>query len=271
MNAIRRMDIDPSFGPMAGGVALLEAPGPFGGLYNEARAREGRILDDRQVSRLPQAPERPHRAEWQVRARSAQRLVEHPGRSGRSLRVLDVGCGNGWLSALLARQGHAVLGIDRHLPELQQAARVFGDGPRFALADLFHPALDGLRFDVVLFAASFQYFADARATLRRARALAPSGEVHVMDTMLYPDADAAAAASARSAAYYAALGVPQLAANYHAHALCDVQAAGPHHHLRRPGVWKALMDRINGIRDPFHHVVLFDTVPPASSVDPGPA
>ncbi len=244
-----------AFDAVVHGVALLEDPGPFGDLYNRARGLEGRLLDDALVARLPQVMAGKHNAEWRVRTRSAQRLLDHLARTGRPLKVLDVGCGNGWLSALLARAGHIVLGIDRHLPELQQAARVFPDGPRFALADLFNPARDDRRFDVVLFAASFHYFPDALVTLRRACALAPGGEVHVMDSVLYADLEAARAARSRSATYYAQLGVPELATQYHAHALQEVQAAGPLTVLRRPGGWNALVDRVHGLHDPFHHLV----------------
>ncbi|HMQ75881.1 MAG TPA: class I SAM-dependent methyltransferase [Flavobacteriales bacterium] len=245
-----------AFGPVEHGVALLERPGRFGDLYDRARGLEGRILDDAEVARLPHRSGGPHRWEWRVRARNAQRLLVHLARPAPRSTVLDVGCGNGWMSALLARAGHTVLGIDRNLPELRQAARVFPDGPRFALADLFNPALDDLRFNVVLFAASFHYFADARSTLQRARMLAPDGEVHVMDSTLYPDQKAAGEARARTAAYYAHIGVPELAAHYHAHTLEDVRTAGPHLILRRPRGWNAPVDRLYGLRDPFHHVVL---------------
>ncbi|MBK9276268.1 MAG: class I SAM-dependent methyltransferase [Flavobacteriales bacterium] len=246
----------PALGPVEHGVALLEHPGRFAELYNRAREWEGRILDDAEMARLPQRSGGPYSREWRVRARSAQRLLDHLARSGPRSAVLDVGCGNGWMSAWLARAGHSVLGIDRTLPELQQAARVFPDGPRFALADLFNPALDDLRFNVVLFAASFHYFVDARSTLQRARMLATDGEVHVMDSMLYPDQKAAGEARARTVAYYAHLGVPELAAHYHAHTLEEVRTAGPHLLLRRPGRWNTLIDRLHGLRDPFHHVVL---------------
>lgn len=256
MSITQWMDGRSNLGPVVRGVSLWEAPGPFGELYHKARAHEGRILDDAEVARLPHMSDGPHRQEWRVRARSAQRLLDHLVRNGRRSMVLDVGCGNGWLSALLARAGHTVLGIDRNLPELQQAARVFPDGPRFALADLFNPALDDLRVDVVLFAASLHYFVDARSTLQRARMLAPDGEVHMMDSILYPDQQAAGEARARTVAYYAHLGVPELAAYYHAHTFADVRSAGPHRILRRPDRWNVLVDRLHGLRDPFHHVVL---------------
>lgn len=160
--------------PTVDGVLLAEAPGPFGPVYHSARSQEGRVLDDEALRRLPGSLPPIHTDEWRVRARSARRLLKHFAGVGGRLDVLDVGCGNGWLSALLARAGHTVVGIDRNLSELRQAARVFPDGPRFALADPFNTALDVCRFDVVLFAASFHYSpmpgpcCAGRALLRRA-------------------------------------------------------------------------------------------------------
>jgi SAM-dependent methyltransferase len=242
--------------PTEKGVLMAEASVPFGPIYHGARSQEGRVLEDELLRQLPGTLPTIHRDEWLVRVRSAKRLLNHLHGFGRPLDVLDVGCGNGWLSALLARDGHTVLGIDRNLVELHQAARVFPSGPRFAMSDLFNRALDALRFDVVLFAASFHYFADARSTLHRARMLAPAGEVHVMDSVLYPDQKAAGEARARSLAYYTSLGVPELAAHYHAHTLAEIRKAGPHVILRRPGGLNGLIDRLHGLHDPFHHVVL---------------
>ncbi len=243
-------------GPLVRGVMMLEEPGDFGASYNSVRGIEGRLLDDALVAQLPMGPTGAQRHEWRVRERSAHRLVHHLAQFQRPLKVLDVGCGNGWMSAMLSRAGHEVLGIDRNLPELQQAARVFPNGPRFALAAVFNPGLDDLRFDVVLFAASFQYFADVRSTMERALTLAPDGEVHVMDSVLYPSANAARAAEQRTKAYYARIGVPGMADHYHCHMLEQFYALGNLTVLDRPRArwhWK----RILGVPpSPFTHVVV---------------
>lgn len=235
---------------------MLTEPDAFGAYYNTARDIEGRLLDDERVAQLPHLSTGTHRHEWRVRERSAVRLLDHLAKHHRPLKVLDVGCGNGWMSAMMARAGHEVLGIDRHLAELQQAARVFTDGPRFALADIFNAALDDHCFDVVLFAASFHYFANVRSTIDRAHALAQGGEVHVMDSVLYPSARAAQAAQQRTMAYYERIGVPAMADHYHCHTLEQFAGLGRMEILDRPVSrwdWKRML----GVpRHPFTHVVL---------------
>ena len=105
--------------------------------YNSTRAKEGRLLKDAIVQDLPfsgsltaQAPE------WRVRERSMLRLLKHFARSGSELRVLEIGCGNGWLSARVTEAGHVVTAMDIHSEELDQARRVFtGSGIDWQLGD----------------------------------------------------------------------------------------------------------------------------------------
>src|SRR5579859_5371545 len=54
---------------------------------------------------------------WRIRARSydtfVRRAIEPLERqSARSLRILDLGAGSGWLAHRLARRGHRVLAVD---------------------------------------------------------------------------------------------------------------------------------------------------------------
>jgi SAM-dependent methyltransferase len=67
-------------------------------------------------------------------------------------RVLDVGCGTGTLSVLLAELGHDVLGVDinpRMIEHARHKARRHQVDARFQVGDAGAPAVDG-RFDVVL-------------------------------------------------------------------------------------------------------------------------
>jgi ubiquinone/menaquinone biosynthesis C-methylase UbiE len=178
-------------------------------------------------------------------------------KEGKGLRVLEVGCGNGWLSAMLFQQGHQVLGIDLFTAELEQAARVFPDGPAFARADLFtSPIPDGV-FDIVVFAASIQYFADIDKTLQRALELVrPNGSVHVLDTVLYRDAEAANAAEERSRNYYAKLGNQDMAAHYHAHRLSEFVDTGLCRVISSPSALDPLLRWAGRSVSPFTHVVV---------------
>ena len=244
---------------MQNGVHLLCERVPFEDLYEQARAAERRILSDAKLLRLPDGTDLWNSAEWLIRSHSADRLVHALGKRGNGLRILDVGCGNGWLSALLQRIGHSVLGMDAFTKELEQAARVFPDGPVFARADLFTSPLPERSFDVVLFAASIQYFPDPSATMERAKQfLAPLGEVHVMDSILYRSKTETLAAIERSRSYYQGLGVPEMAVNYHAHELDTIRNMGNPRILAAPSGMDRTLAKFGRPVSPFTHVVITD-------------
>lgn len=236
------------------GVAVFEPPSAFEERYGRVRSLEERILTDDQVRALPDGTGLWNATEWRTRAASAKGLRVALDERGKPLNILEVGCGNGWLSALLHRAGHTVVGIDAFTAELQQAARVF-DGPLFARADLFRSPLPEGRFDVVLFAASFQYFPDAAATIDRSRQLlAPQGRIHVLDTVLYADAREARSAMDRSDRYYNELGVPEMAGNYHAHTLPSLERLGGMQVLSTPPKFSRLRTALGLPASPFAHI-----------------
>ena len=226
--------------------------------YHAVREREQRIHTDTVVRGLPfSGHHTQHAAEWRVRARSLQRLRMSLQPLGKRLHILDVGCGNGWMSAALALDDHAVIAMDAHLAELEQAARVFADrNVIWCLGDPRTVLFPEIRFDVILFAASLQYFPDLADLFHRlTRILAPDGRIHVVDTVLYNDPEAIAQAAARSAAYYRKLGVPAMAHHYHAHAFIDLLRLGHVDTLSLPRDL-GLFGRITGLNDPFHHLAV---------------
>lgn len=243
--------------PIVNGVHLMSAPSAFEGLYEKARHIERRILTDDEVKRLPAGDGLWNSSEWEIRARSAGRTVHALDNADGPFRILEVGCGNGWLANMLHEAGHHVLGIDAFTLELEQAARVFDGGPTWARADLFTSSLPVRTFDVVLFAASFQYFSDASATMKRTRELlVPGGEVHVQDSILYRSAVEAAAAVERSRAYYATIGVPEMAGHYHAHQLEPLRAHGALRILATPSGMDRTLQRFGRKASPFTHVMI---------------
>lgn len=198
----------------------------FAALYEDARAREGRMLSDAVVAQLPHSGQlTAYPEEWIVRARSARRLIKALGKG--SLRVLEVGCGNGWLSAMIGSHGHHVTAIDVGGVELEQARRVFKDrNVRWVLGDPWSEELSASSFDAILFAASFHYFSDPKALFDRcSELLVPTGEVLVIDSWIYRDDGERAKARERSVAYYHQLGVPGMACRYYHHTRNELQVA----------------------------------------------
>lgn len=208
-------------------------------LYLRVRAKEGRLHPDDLVMRLPHVPEtHPHALEWRLRAASASALSRHLSRHSRPLAILDLGCGNGWLAARLNQAGHTLLGLDLNRFELAQAARVFTPSVTLAFleANIFSAPFPPAGFDVIVLASVIQYFASLPRLLQHLRTyLKPQGEIHLIDSPLYEEAELPAAAE-RSRAYYAGLGFPEMSASYHHHRLSDLAPFAPRF-LYRPRRW----------------------------------
>src|SRR5258708_7832527 len=130
--------------------------------YIFIRSMENRLYTDEELSKLPDIPPgHTHYKEWQIRKRSGRRLQCYLAAKKKDLEILEIGCGNGWLSHLLAEvPGTKVTGLDINFTELQQAARVFNDDPNlvFIHGDLRSGILCDRSFDCIVFAASLQYF-----------------------------------------------------------------------------------------------------------------
>ena len=199
--------------------------------YLRAREREGRLLPDEVVARLPEVPRgHPLHGEWQARADSARRLLAYVGDLPRPLAVMDIGCGNGWLAAAVARRPDTLVsGIDPNERELAQAVRVFAGLPNleFRLGDVLLVDAPAVRPDMILLASVIQYVADLPALIVRLGSwLADGGEIHVLDSPLYETAGVPAAQE-RSRQHYVAVGVPEMAAAYHHHTWASIERFAP--------------------------------------------
>ena len=130
-----------------------------------------------------------------TRSSGASWLHSSASAGGRS-HVLDLGAGNGWLSARLAERGHRCVAADLRVDDVDGLAaaapfarrlpRMFG---RVAASFDALP-LRARLFDLVVFDASLHLAEDlARVLAEAARAAAPGGRVAVLDSPFYARAD----------------------------------------------------------------------------------
>jgi len=196
--------------------------------YIQVRSLEGRLYTDEELLRLPDiGAAHPHFREWQTRKRSADRLLRYLSARRSTMDILEIGCGNGWLSHQLAEMpGTRVTGVDINFTELQQAARVFSNDPnlRFIHGDIRSGILEDRTFDVIVFAASLQYFPSAKKILHLCLSyLNRGGEIHLLDTPFYRPEDVHLAAR-RTLAYFTSFGYPEMADYYSHHSFSDLRS-----------------------------------------------
>jgi len=225
-------------------------------VYLQARAREGRLLPDDLVAGLPDLPRgHPLRREWRHRADSAGRLCAYVRAQRRPVRVLDAGCGNGWLANRLAAiDATTVTAVDMNGVELDQARRVFGGRPdlEFVAGDLLDGVPDTGPPDLVVLASVIQYLPDLGAVLDALVALmAADGEIHVLDSPIYRRTDVAGARE-RTRRHYADVGVPEMASRYQHHDWSEL-ARFAYDVLYRPDEWRHRVERrvLGRARSPF--------------------
>jgi 2-polyprenyl-3-methyl-5-hydroxy-6-metoxy-1,4-benzoquinol methylase len=99
---------------------------------------------------------------------------------GKARRILDVGCGAGYVSLELARNGHHVVGIDISEANIEIARRTAADNPyKDGFGSLayhvqpFHEAQG--EYDVVLFSVSLHHMPDVEGVVKRAKELVRPG------------------------------------------------------------------------------------------------
>jgi ubiquinone/menaquinone biosynthesis C-methylase UbiE len=199
------------------------APNEFERLYIDLRRHEKRIYSDEEVVWLPEIDKiHVHRKEWKVRQRSCRRLIRYLRRKHRPLTILEVGCGNGWLSYQLSQIPHSrVVGLDINLQELQQAERVFVAVPnlRFVYGELNSSILQSQKFDVVVFAACIQYFESLPdVVLNVFDRLNEKGEIHIIDSHFYKQEELQQAKQ-RSLQYFNSQGYDRMQDFYFHHSL----------------------------------------------------
>ena len=205
-------------------IVFLSSPDrftPFQELYLQVRTKENRLLDDEIVKELPYTNKviGSQLQEWHVRANTCSEIKKYLSKVKSRAKVLDLGCGNGWLSAQLAQlETLDVTGLDINLTELEQAARIFSSpNLHFCFGNIFEDIFEPETFDFILLNASIQYFENLPLLFDRLFFfLKKEGEIHIMDSPMYLEEEVWIAKQ-RSKDYYASMGFPAMASHYYHH------------------------------------------------------
>jgi ubiquinone/menaquinone biosynthesis C-methylase UbiE len=137
-----------------------------------------------------------HRREWAVKARSMDALfsVLDPGSARR---VLDLGCGIGWLAHHMALRGHEIYAVDIVRDDrlgLGAAGRYVERGPSFERiwGELERPPFLDSSVDAVVCNASLHYAPDLSGALREiGRILRPGGMFILLNSPVHHDRSSA--------------------------------------------------------------------------------
>ncbi len=226
----------------------------FEKLYLRTREKESRLYGDEALSRLPDtATGDPHHEEWEIRKASLEKLLRYLERKNKPLRILEPGCGNGWLAHRLSALPNSTLtGMDINLAELKQAARIFSgrSNLRFIYGDIRKNILTEEVFDIAVFAASIQYFKPFSEIIRQTlRHLAKDGEIHIIDSPFYKSTETDQAQK-RSKDYYNSIGCPEMIQYYFHHSMAVLRQF--HYEvLYDPGGWR---NRFGKNKSPFYWI-----------------
>jgi ArsR family transcriptional regulator len=112
----------------------------------------------------------------------------------RGQRIVDLGCGNGRLSVLLAQAGNAVIGVDNSEEQIRLArSHPAADGPfaaggslEFRQAPMEETGLPGGGFDSVILSQSLHHAAKPKEAIAESRRLlAPGGRILILDLLAH--------------------------------------------------------------------------------------
>lgn len=184
--------------------------------YLLVREKEKRVLSSEEIKALPYPSKGSvDYALWKIRRKNIRRFMSYiSGHS--SLRILDVGCGNGFFTNMLTRGGNQVCGVDINLTELTQAAAAFPDPSiHWYYLDLLEENIPEEPFDLVTFCTSFHYFNEPEKLLDKClRLLKPNGEIHIIDSPFYTE-QGRTTAKKNSETYFRSLNAEGMSAYYH--------------------------------------------------------
>ncbi len=228
----------------------------FEKLYLEIREKEGRIYPDEVVMNLPDvSDEHPLRKEWTIRKKSSDWLTNYLSVYNlRPTKVLEVGCGNGWLSNKLYRTfPFDICGVDINESELKQASRLSKSKRLlFVHGNILEDLFPSETFEIIVLASSIQYFPDLNLLIKRLlELLKPFGEIHILDSPICDSIHESKKKSRSSYRYFSSLGFSEMSAHYFYHTWEEL-AGTKFTIMFDPKSWKAFLKRRLGfIQTPF--------------------
>ncbi len=170
--------------------------------YLDARKTEQRILSLAQIKQLPHLENHPKAKEWQQRINSTNRFVDYI-KSAKPQTVLDLACGNGWLSHKIAPLVRKLDLMDINLKELEQADELFEnfDNVDIYYCDIMNSDFEK-KYDLILINAAIQYFPNVKSLIYRLfDCLNTKGKIHILDSPFYKEEEVTVARK-RSQEYY---------------------------------------------------------------------
>jgi SAM-dependent methyltransferase len=203
----------------------------FENLYLKVREKENRIYNDNMLRILPDIKStHPLFYEWKIRKASLKKIREYLKSKNSLLNIMELGCGNGWLTHHLAAiRNSYVIGVDINKFELEQAARVFSsfNNHKFFYADIFADYFELGDFDVIILASSIQYFSNINHLMERLfYLLKRNGEIHIIDSPIYNPSEIPKARR-RTGKYYENIGCPEMTEFYFHHSVNDLEIYAP--------------------------------------------
>jgi 2-polyprenyl-3-methyl-5-hydroxy-6-metoxy-1,4-benzoquinol methylase len=205
--------------------SLNDRSNSFERSYLLLREKEQRIYTDEELAALPNVSKSHiYYKEWQIRKQSAERFINYLKKKKRPLKVLEIGCGNAWLSSKIAELNFTnIVGIDTNREEIKQACRTFKkDNLALKALNFSTEAMSDMKFDIILFAASVQYFPSIQEIIVKAKQyLLKIGEIHLIDTNFY-DSITAIEAKKRTQLYFTKMGFPEMDKFYFHHQLDEL-------------------------------------------------
>lgn len=228
---------------------LSDPPYDFEAPYLKFRKKESYVLSDAEVSELPNTfLYNLHRKEWELREKSIQRLYSYLKKQEMRKTVLDLGCGNGWVSNKIAQiEGIEVWGLDINLFELEQAARVFPqENLKFCYGNVYENIFEEASFDYVIISDSISYFSNLQQLINRCRSLLKGGgEIHILDSPIYTE-NQIEEAQRQKEAYFEKLSCMEMMEYYHFHQKSDL-APYDYEYLYSYGFFKRLFRKKDSV------------------------